>query len=149
MLTNRFRFRKGFISILLLAGCSSVSSGFEATLESLGLSTTSAPAPEAVQPEVKPAPTRAPQPAKNIELLWQIPNEPVDAYHVYLLSSTGEEKKHYRVPVSKLEKVDNPTYGPVYRYLVPDSLKGEAASIVIRAENRFGLSEPSEPMVVE
>lgn len=107
----------------------------------------SQPAQEKPKAET-PVPTPTPVQGKNIELLWQVPHEAVDAYHVYLLNSAGEEKRHYRIPVWKLEKRDDATYGPVYRYVLPDSAKGEAVTISIRAENRFGLSEPSEPMIV-
>lgn len=87
---------------------------------------------------------------KSIEVMWQVPTEPVVAYHIYLQSGAldqVDEKKHFRVLVSKLKKEDNATYGPVYKYQVPGNLI--ANTILIRAENRFGLSEPSEPMIVQ
>ena len=82
--------------------------------------------------------------------MWQVPTEPVEAYHIYLLNSAldpVDEKKHFRVLVSNLKKEDDPTYGPVYKYQVPGNLT--ANTIQIKAENRFGLSEASEPMVVQ
>lgn len=87
---------------------------------------------------------------KSIEIMWQVPTEPVVAYHVYLQSGALDpldEKKHFRILVSDLKKEDNATYGPVYKYQVPGNLT--ANTIEIRAENRFGLSEPSEPMIIQ
>jgi len=89
-------------------------------------------------------------PTKSIEIMWQVPTEPVVAYHIYLLNGAldgADEKRHFRVLVSGLKKDDDPTYGPVYKYQVPGNLT--ANTIQIRAENRFGLSEPSEPIVVQ
>jgi hypothetical protein len=127
--------------ILSLGACSTLSSGYERTLATLGLS-------EAPVETVKPAePEPVVEQAKNIELLWHLPTEPVDAYHVIMLDQSGKEVRKYRVPVQKLQKLDHPTHGPVYRYLLPGV--GDSNSVVIRAENRFGLSEPSEPLVVE
>lgn len=87
---------------------------------------------------------------KSIEIMWQVPTEPVEAYHIYLLSGAmdpKDEKRHLRVLVSTLKKEDDPTYGPVYKYQIPGNLT--ANTIQIRAENRFGMSEPSEPMIVQ
>jgi hypothetical protein len=86
----------------------------------------------------------------SIEIMWQVPTEPVEAYHIYLLSGAMEQvdaAKHFRVLVSALKKEDDPTYGPVYKYQVPGNVT--ANTIQIKAENRFGLSEPSEPMIVQ
>ena len=92
----------------------------------------------------------ATSPSRGIEIMWQIPTEPVEAYHIYLLSGPvdlKDESKHFRVLVSSLKKEDDPTYGPVYKYQVPANLT--VNTIQIRAENRFGISDPSEPIVVQ
>ncbi len=86
----------------------------------------------------------------SIELMWQVPSEPVEAYHIYLQGSVMEQNdssKHFRIPVAALKKEDNPTHGPVYKYQLPAGITSN--TIHIRAENSFGLSEPSAPVVVE
>ncbi len=151
MNNNRPELRKAhFLALLLvLTACSQVSESFDTIIDNLGIG------PKTAAPTITPVPTPTPGaiipdlgPQKNLELIWQVPNEPVEAYHLYLIDAQGEEKRHYRILVSKLKKEDDPTYGPIYRYALPDALRGESTTIRIRAENRFGLSEPSEPMIV-
>lgn len=137
----------GALSIFLFAGCATLSSGYESTLQTIGLGEEEAKVEPLPVKESAPTVSPVTPQSKNIELLWHIPTEPVDAYHVIMLDQNGQEIRKYRVSVQKLEKSDHPTHGPVYRYLLPGS--SDSASVVIRAENRFGLSEASEPLVVE
>ena len=117
-----------------------------------------APAEEKSSVELEPAPvpdaaavTEAPKPKpapSSVEVIWQAPTGPVESYHIYVSKSDGSEDRHIRIPVQKLKKIDHPTYGPVYRYELQNVDRSADVRITLRAENQYGLSEPSVPIAV-
>ena len=83
-------------------------------------------------------------PEDAIEVLWQIPAEPVRTY--FLSYGTSPESMTRRIPLSvyNLEKVNHPVYGPSYRYVLRGVDPNKKIYIRLVAENVSGESEPSE-----
>jgi hypothetical protein len=83
---------------------------------------------------------------EGLELVWEVPAQPVEFYHLAYGPEAGSTARTLKIPVSELEKVDDPRYGPVFRYLLHGVEKGRPIYISLRAENRQGISDPSEIM---
>ena len=166
--------------LITLQGCSTLGDAWDGTMEAVGLKEVESPQPAAEKEKTTPETKEiargeevAPRKEANdsaskingpkvdlkttsgpitggLEIMWQVPLEPVETYYISLSNSTtGEPDKQIKLPVGKLKKQDDPTYGPVYRYVLPNTVRGRAGIVQIRAENRFGISEPSEPIIVE
>lgn len=83
------------------------------------------------------------------QILWQIPTEPVETYHLAIIDDAGNEIRKIKIAVSDLAKFDHPTFGPVYRYELRLPQRDAHFSVTLRAENHFGISDPSAPYVLE
>ena len=55
-----------------------------------------------------------------VELLWQIPTQPVDGFVIKLGYSHDHLDKELRVTTSALERFEDPKHGYVYRYVLHD-----------------------------
>ncbi|MCB0324554.1 MAG: hypothetical protein KDD69_13320, partial [Bdellovibrionales bacterium] len=54
----------------------------------------------------------------SVEVLWQVPGEPVEKYHLrYGLEATNLTHQ-VEIAVSDLEKVNHPEFGPLFRYVI-------------------------------
>lgn len=148
---HRFSILCLLIPCLFLLGCWSKSHGpekgeteqTETESGQLNLETTAVPSSETAVPHAQ-----MPHAPTMIEILWQVPTTAVEAYHIYISQGDDKEERHIKVPVQGLQKIDHPTYGPVYRYELRDVGKAENIKILLRAENQYGLSEPSAPVMV-
>lgn len=84
-----------------------------------------------------------------VELLWQVPNASVTAYHLSYGFDRIVLDNQLRIPINELEKIDHPTYGPVFRYYLNDVPVDKDVFISLALENAYGISKKTEPMKVE
>lgn len=79
-----------------------------------------------------------------VEVLWEVPLQPVEFYHVYYGTVSGQPDGYQRVGAAELEKIDDPVYGPVYRHVLRGVSRDRDLYVTLRAENRSGISETSQ-----
>ena len=139
-------------ALILLEGC----------VESAGQVSTAAfksslPAPEDVQlpdaelsPPSETAPQTAPPPPTitDVEVVWAVPTEPVEGYVIhYGLSKTTLTLKD-RVNVERLERIEDPVRGALFRYLLKGVPTDRAIYVSVAAFEGEEESEPSEILEV-
>jgi len=139
---------------LSLSSCSFFSSSPEdaASDEQTALSESSEDvAPSTGLEEEPPAPAKAAKSERDstVELLWQVPTEAVEKYHIHYGLEPDHLDNHIEIPVSELEKIDHPKHGPVYRYELKEIPAGRAIYLSLSAENKYGISDASNPTKVE
>jgi|LauGreDrversion4_2_1035121.scaffolds.fasta_scaffold05832_8 hypothetical protein len=59
-------------------------------------------------------------PKQGIEVTWETPSEPVDGFIIRYGSSPNALTKEVTISSSDIREVNDPEYGPVYRYLIRD-----------------------------
>ena len=59
-------------------------------------------------------------PKEGIEVTWETPSEPVDGFIIRYGSSPNALTKEVTISSSDIREVNDPEYGPVYRYLIRD-----------------------------
>jgi hypothetical protein len=124
-----------------------------------GAASTNAPEPEKLQPPStqeqttqktdgeKPAQLTAEEsvPSSSVEILWQVPGEPVEKYHL----NYGTDPEHLdqikEIPAQDLERIDNPVHGTLFRYVLTGVEPGKRFFFTIQAENQYGVS-PKSPV---
>lgn len=79
----------------------------------------------------------------NVELVWQAPEEPVDAFVIRYGSAPGSLTNEMKVDVFSLEKVSDPDFGTVYRYLLRNIPSTSSIFVSIASVSRGVQSEPS------
>ena len=87
--------------------------------------------------------------ASTVELLWQVPTEAVEKYHIYYGLEADDLSNHIEIPVTELERIDHPKHGPVYRYELRGIPATRAIYLSLRAENKYGVSDGSTATKVE
>lgn len=80
-----------------------------------------------------------------VEVIWQVPTEAVETYHLYYGLTEDDLSNHIAVPVGELERASHPRFGPVYRYRLKDIPSSQTVYISLAAENRAGMS-PKTPV---
>jgi len=110
-----------------------------------------AEAPTAPQTETPAAEKKASrmEGTSTLEVLWQVPSEAVEKYHFYYGLEPDKLDNHIVVPISELQKTDHPKHGPVFRYELREVPANRAIYLSLRAENKYGISDPSAPTKVE
>ena len=78
-----------------------------------------------------------------IELVWQVPGESVEKYHLFYGFTETDLNNHIVLEVSRLEKLDDPVQGPVFRYELRGIPTDRDLYFSLKAENRFGVSQSS------
>lgn len=138
-----------FLSLVTLApGCSRVSPQ-PAEKEEL-------PADESeIVEELSTAPTEsdsatysAQEPSRelsSVELLWQVPAEPVETYHLRYGTHPDTLTHQVKIQVTELDQIQHPEYGPLFRYIIPSVPADQTVYFTIQAENKFGIS-PESPV---
>lgn len=113
--------------------------------------------------KLAPAPAERPAPEKTaaqtqsavvdsssaLELLWQVPGEAVDTYHIHYGRTRTNLDMNVNVSVTELEKYDHPQYGPVFRYRLPGVTSAEKVYLSLQAENHAGISPPSDVIEIQ
>ena len=94
---------------------------------------------------LKPRSTSNDNTAPNaVELLWQIPTQPVDGFVIKLGYSRDHLDKELRVTTSALERFEDPKHGYVYRYVLSDIPRTHPLYVTIAARRGDAVSAPSE-----
>lgn len=97
----------------------------------------------------RPAPSRSAAGTQTIEVLWRVPTDSVEKYHVLYGSDPQKLEQSVVVPVTKLQKIDHPKFGPVYRYELNKIPVDAIVFVSLRAENSAGVSPATSPVRLE
>ncbi|MEY4669051.1 MAG: hypothetical protein RL518_1750 [Pseudomonadota bacterium] len=124
------------VSLLFISGCSlfqSSSQGSESTqlLEEKAL-IEAQHAPEA--------------PKQGIEVTWETPSEPVDGFIIRYGSSPNALTKEVTISAADIREVNDPEYGPVYRYLIRDVENAQKLFVSIAAVKGQAVSNFSDTL---
>jgi hypothetical protein len=97
--------------------------------------------------EEKPAQSTGEEtaPSSSVEILWQVPGEPVEKYHLNYGTDAEHLDQSKEIPVGDLEKIDHPVHGALFRYVLTGVEPGKRFFFTIQAENQYGLS-PKSPV---
>lgn len=71
-------------------------------------------------PVIKNATKPKPVEFDEVQLTWQVPKEPVDKYIIYFGFARDSLDKKIELDISTLEEIDDPRFGPIYRYFLVD-----------------------------
>ena len=84
-----------------------------------------------------------------VELLWQVPDEKIDKYHIYYGSQPGNLSSHEEIEVTKLAVIFHPKFGKVYQYRIDDIPANAPIYVALQAENVNGISQPTPTIRME
>lgn len=151
-----------FLQIALLSSlssCSFIERNTIGLFDSSPSGQFTSPAPEAIEQENAPlapvetppnelvaalqAPAATPADKSGVEVLWEIPAEPVDGFVIrygYDRASLLQEKK---VSASQLERFEDARFGFVYRFVLKDVEPNKPVFVSLTAFNGSKLSAPS------
>ncbi len=97
----------------------------------------------------RPSRSKTPTVVSSVEISWKVPVENIQFYHLHYGHSPDNLNRHVRIKTSSLEKLDDPIYGPRFRY----ELKGISTKVPLyyslSAENSGQLSQPSPVMKLD
>lgn len=106
-------------------------------------------------PQTTPAPTEQGEVNKqlqseapvtgSVELIWQIPDQTVEKYHIEYGFAPDKLDRKVTVESAKLERVNDPVNGPIFRYVLHGIQEASSVYFTIQAENQFGVS-PKSPV---
>ncbi len=85
----------------------------------------------------------------DIEVLWQIPEQPVDGFVIRYGYERDQLDRIVEVPADLLEKIEDPAQGIAYRYLLHDIPTEKRVYLTVSAYKDKLESEPSAVFVVE
>lgn len=136
--------RRAIVAILVFAaaGCGLLGTTPKAAQDEAWKSEAGKPVVEqpdaAVQPaapvEKAPALPLPPVPTHtNVELVWQVPEDPVDGFVVRYGFQRGSLEHEIKVTTAQLERYEDPSYGFVYRYILKEVPSDESVFISIAA----------------
>lgn len=83
-------------------------------------------------------------PKQGIEVLWETPSEPVDGFIIRYGSSPNSLTKEVTLSATDIKEVNDPEYGPVYRYLIRDVENAKKLYVSIAAVKGQVVSDFSE-----
>jgi hypothetical protein len=144
---------------LIIAGCSFVERNtlglFRADSAQPGfsspeLASASGPSPASseqattvsIRPDA-PAQNTAPVPGTRVEVIWAIPQEPVDGYIVRYGYNREDLKFEEKIASAKLDRYEDPQYGFVYRHVLKDVPPNSTVFVTLSAYTGKKISPPS------
>jgi hypothetical protein len=133
-MTKTFSFLSFSLSLLFVSGCSlfqpsSPTSDSTKVLEEKAL-VEAQHAPEA--------------PKQGIEVTWETPSERVDGFIIRYGASPNALTKEVTISATDIREVNDPQYGPVYRYLIRDVENAKKLFVSIAAVKGQAVSNFSE-----
>lgn len=84
-----------------------------------------------------------------VEVRWQIPQEPVEKYHLYYGSAPDKLDGYRQINTAALVKEEDPRHGPLFVYRLDGADAAGSLYVALRAENKHGLSERSQVLKIE
>lgn len=85
----------------------------------------------------------------SVELLWQIPEEPVESYTIRYGYSKEDLSFSEELKVSEIDKFEDPKYGFVYRHIIKDVPVDKKLYVALAAAKDGKNSELSEVFELE
>jgi hypothetical protein len=79
-----------------------------------------------------------------IEIIWEIPKEPVDGFVIHYGFSKDHLEKVVRLKAGEIEKYEDPKFGFVYRYKLKDIPKNKSVFVALATFQGGVTSELSE-----
>lgn len=92
---------------------------------------------------------KVPSRTGDVEIVWQIPAEPVDGFVISYRFDNGAPGKEIRVSPGELGKYEDDKVGFVYRYLLHDIPSNRGILVSIAAFRGGEVSKPSQIVKVE
>ncbi len=83
-------------------------------------------------------------PSDEVQLLWQVPTEPVEKYVIYFGWSKDKLDQKVEIPLASLQKIEDPRFGAVYKYLLPDIPVDRTVYVSIAAIHGDIISQPGQ-----
>ncbi len=84
-----------------------------------------------------------------VEIIWEIPEEPVDGYLIHYGVAPHALHKTIRIMVVQLETYDDPRFGKVYRYVLSDAPSNRPVYVALSSIRAQEISEKSPVFKVE
>jgi hypothetical protein len=81
---------------------------------------------------------------QGIEVTWETPSEPVDGFIIRYGSSPSSLTKEVTISSADIREVNDPEYGPVYRYLIRDVESSKKLFVSIAAVKGQSISNFSD-----
>lgn len=148
------------LAVIVLSGCSFVERNtlglFRADSVQPGFSSpglepaTSAPPPSVSEHTTTvtmspryPASGPAVELGSRVEVIWAIPQEPVDGYVVRYGYTRDDLKFEEKIPAEKLDRYEDPQYGFVYRHVLKDVPPNSTVFVSLSAYTGRNTSPPS------
>lgn len=85
----------------------------------------------------------------DVEIVWQVPEEPVDSFTLYYGYSEDTLEYSVTVETNNLEVIEDPEYGDIFRYILGGVLPEKTVFVAIAAQSNGELSERSEVFAIE
>lgn len=85
----------------------------------------------------------------DVEVLWRVPQDPVDGFIIYYGYDTGHMDRSIRVDLQELSPIQDMQFGEVYRYTLRDVSPARPLVISIAAFRGEEISQPSSVFSVE
>jgi len=85
----------------------------------------------------------------DVEILWEIPNKPVDGFVIRHGYSRDNLENSARIAAGDVEKVEDPVHGTVYHYLLKNLPPDKKVYITVSAFVGSAESAPSTTLEVE
>lgn len=79
-----------------------------------------------------------------VEVLWKIPENPVDGFILHYGYAKEALTRTLRLSLSDIEKYEDPQFGYVYRYVITQLLPEKPVYISLQTIEGEKISEPSE-----
>jgi hypothetical protein len=102
-----------------------------------------------VSPEAAPTPLPAAPSRTNVELVWQVPEDPVDGFIVHYGFQRGSLDHEIKVPSAQLERFEDPSYGFVFRYVLKEVPADETVYVAIAAYKGNTVSQTGDVFEVK
>ena len=132
-------------SAVLIGGCSFGGTSFESPInkkKAAPIESSEVQAPEPGSLSARPVESPLPE-ITDIEVIWEVPSEPVDGFIVRYGNAREALSVEKRVRVDELQKLDDSERGPVYRYLIRGIPSTERIFLTVTAFKGDAISVPT------
>ena len=103
-------------------------------------------APREESPEEQGHATLSQSKRHGLQVTWQVPSEAVDGFVLRYGEKPDALKDERKVPLSSLTQIEDPEFGPVFRYIIPDINPQNGLYVAVAAYKGDRISEFSDVM---